>query len=418
VNPFQKKIPRGVIYHSLGQSFRYLLLSLFAPLDEKAPVEDWERTFADYIGRRHAVAFPFARTAIHAVLEALALPEGSEVLMPPMTIKGILDVVVAKGLVPVYADLDPATACFRLEGLKERLGPKTKVAILTPLFGLVPDLAALASFLRDRGLFVIEDFSQCLNGRLGDRKVGTFGDVSVYSSSSIKTLDTLGGGLAVTDDEAWAAKLREAQARLAAPSRLWLVQKAWTNLVRNLATTQPFFSLLTFPFLRLLEWKDPEAALKQTGHRAKGRLKALPALWFRRYTSLQARVGRERISKVEAIDRDRVAHVDFLKAEVPQAPFPRTTPSSRNVYWQLILPVPDAYAAQQVLAREGIDSATSSLELISALTAYPNDAPMPEAERLYHHGLFIPCFPNLSPRDMQRIARALQPMFQGSGHGS
>ncbi|HVZ80105.1 MAG TPA: DegT/DnrJ/EryC1/StrS family aminotransferase [bacterium] len=412
MNPLRKKIPRGVIYHSLSQSFRYLFLSLLAPLEEKDRVEDWERTFTGYIGRRHAVAFPFARTAIHAALKTLDLPEGSQVLMPPITIKGILDAVVDLGLVPVYADLDPATACFRREGLEEKLGPQVRVALVTPLFGLVPDLEDLCAFLKGRGLFVIEDFSQCLNGRLSERKVGTFGDLSVYSSSSIKTLDTLGGGMAVTDDDALAAKLRRAQEGLAPPSRGWLVRKAWTNLVRNLATTQPFFSIFTFPFLRLLEWKDPEAALKQTGHRAKGRLKALPDLWFRRYTSLQARIGKERLPWVEAIDRSRVAHVDFLKRHCPGAPFPATTPVSRNVYWQLILPVPDARAAQRALAREGIDSATSSLELISDLPDYPNAAPMPEAERLYHHGLFIPCFPHLTDEDMERIAGAVRSLFK------
>lgn len=411
---FQKKIPRGVIYHRLSQSFRYLLLSFFAPLEEKGIVEDWEKAFAGYIGRRHAVAFPFARTAIHAALRSLALPAGTEILMPPVTIKGILDVVVDLGLIPVYADSDPQTACFRLEGLRDRISPKVKAAIVTPLFGLVPDLDALTSLLKERDIFVIEDFSQCLNGRLGDRKVGIFGDLSVYSSSSIKTLDTLGGGMALTDDEAMAQTLRKAQAGLGPPSRPWLIQKAWTNLARNLATTQPFFSFFTFPFLRFLEWKDPEAALKQTGLRAKGRLGSLPALWFRRFTSLQARIGQERLAMVETIDRDRIAHVDFLKAQCPEAPFPKTTRSSRNVYWQLIVPVADAHAAQKALGAKGIDSATSSLELISALEAYPNKTPMPEAERLYHDGIFIPCFPNLTSRDMERIVEALHGLFKAT----
>lgn len=414
MNPFQKKIPRGVIYHGLGQSFRYLFLSLFAPLEEPGVVEDWEKTFAGHIGRRHALAFPFARTAIHAALKNLDLPAGTEVLMPPVTIKGILDVVVDLGLVPVYVDLDPQTACFRLEGLKESLSPKVRAAIVTPLFGLVPDLTALTSLLKERDIFVIEDFSQCLNGRLGDRKVGTFGDVSVYSSSSIKTLDTLGGGMALTDEDALAKELQKAQQGLAPPSRRWLIQKAWTNLVRNLATVQPFFSLFTFPFLRFLERRDPAAALKQTGHRAKDRLKSLPALWFRRYTSLQARIGQERLPEVEAIDRKRIAHVDFLKTQCPEVPFPKTTPASRNVYWQLIVPVRDAHAAQKALATKGIDSATSSLELISALEAYPNRTSMPEAERLYHDGLFIPCFPNLSSRDMDRIVEGLHSLFQAA----
>jgi len=58
MNPFVKKIPRGVIYHPLDQSLRYLFASLFMPLGEKAKVEELERAFAQYCGRRYCVAFP------------------------------------------------------------------------------------------------------------------------------------------------------------------------------------------------------------------------------------------------------------------------------------------------------------------------------------------------------------------------
>lgn len=412
MNPFTKKIPRGVIYHSVGQSLRYLLKSLLLPLDDREKVAQLERAFASYCGRKHCVAFPFARTAIHFSLKNLKLPPGSEILMPPITIKGIVDAVVDLGLLPVYVDSDPETACFQMEDLKAKLGPQVKAALITTLFGLVPDLDAMVKLLKERGIFVIEDFSQCLNGRFGGRRVDAFGDVGIYSSSSIKTMDTLGGGLAVTDDEGIARGLREAQQGLAPPTRKFLVQKAWTNLVRNLATSQPFFSLLTFPFLQVIRWLSPESALKQTGHRNKQRVAKLPALWFRRYTSVQAAIGLENMPWVSKGDEIRVANVEFIKRESGVKAFPRTTPTSGNVYWQLILPVPDARQAQAFFATQGIDTATSSLELVSALKDYPNRADLPKAGELYRNGIFIPCFPNLTRNEMRRIASALKKYFQ------
>ena len=67
---------------------------------------------------------------------------------------------------------------------------------------MVPNLNELIKFCNKNKLFVIEDFSQCLNGKFENKKVGTFGDIGVYSSSKTKTLDVYGGGLCVTNNSA------------------------------------------------------------------------------------------------------------------------------------------------------------------------------------------------------------------------
>lgn len=247
VNPIALKIPRGVIYHSLAQSVAYFIRSLWMPLDNRIKVREFEAAFASYCDRKHATAFPFARTAIYYVLRTLNLPKGSEVVMPPITIKGILDVVLELGLLPRYVELDADTMCFSLDDLRHKIGPTSRAVILTPLFGLVPDMEAMMRIFRENKLFVIEDFSQCLNGRFGGKRIGTFGDVGIYSSSSIKTLDTLGGGIAVMDDEHLYESLCDAQEGLLKPSRKFLLKKTLVNLIRNFATLQPWFSLLTFP---------------------------------------------------------------------------------------------------------------------------------------------------------------------------
>ena len=393
------------------QSVCYLVRSLSVPLDDAGKVRAFELAFAHHCERRHCVAFPFARTAIHAVLKSLNLPKGSEVILPPITIKGIVDVVVDLGLVPRYVDIDPDTICFSMSDLRGKVGPATKAVIVTPLFGLVPDMEAMMRLFHEHSVFVIEDFSQCLNGCFDGKRIGTFGDVGIYSASSIKTLDTLGGGLAVTDDERWHEALRQAQANLRAPSRMFLIKKAWLNLVRNVATTQPWFSLLTFPVLQSIRKRDPEAALKQTGHRDKGRLTQLPALWFRRYTSVQASIGLENLGQVEASDAGRVANVEFVKSRSGEDRFPATTTRSTNVYWQLIMLSPDSVAAQSFFARCGVDVATSSLELVCALKGFPNWEELPEAGRIYRNGIFIPCYPELSRMDMERVAATARAFF-------
>lgn len=407
MNALTRKIPRGIIYHKVRESIRYLVSALFCSLDDSKKVHHFETVFAQYCKRKYCIAFPFARTAIYFTLKSLNLPKGSEVLLPPITIKGIVDAVLALGLMPRYVELDAETISFDIEDLSRKINEKVRVAIITPLFGLVPDVPAMVKLLRAHNVFIIEDFSQCLNGKYADQRIGTFGDAAIYSASSIKTLDTLGGGLAITDDEVLFEKLKKEQIGLLPPNRKVLVKKAWINLVRNVATTNPVFSWLTFPMLQLLRKINPTSALKQTGNRSKSQLLALPSTWFQRYTSLQAGIGLEQIERICSLDKLRIRNIDFIKQAASGSKFPRTTAESGNVYWQLIMHATDAVAAQQHFARQGIDIATSSLELVCALENYPNQESLANAEKIYHNGVFIPCYPNLRQRDIERIVSAL-----------
>ncbi len=410
-NPFQKKLPRGVIYHSVLHSIRYLVFALFMPLTDKSRINKFEVAFAQYCGRKYGIVFPFARTAIYFVLKGLDLPKGSEVILPPITIKGIVDVVLELGLKPRYIEIDKNTICFDLDDLKTKITPLTKAVIITPLFGLVPDMDAMIKIFSENNIFIIEDFSQCLNGAYKKKRVGNFGHVGIYSSSSIKTLDTLGGGLVVTDDNVLFNQLLNAQACLQAPSRKFLVKKAWLNFVRNIATVQPWFTLVTFPFLQLIRNRDPELALKQTGQRNKARLTKLPSVWFRQYTSVQANIGLAHLDLLSLNDSLRVGNAELIKSNTQGNMFPLTTPNSSNVYWQLLLLVPNSTIAQSFFASRGVDIATSSLELVCAMKDYPNYDPLPEASRIYRNGIFIPCYPSQSYSDKERVIAVLKEYF-------
>jgi dTDP-4-amino-4,6-dideoxygalactose transaminase len=399
------KIPRGMIYHKIIESVGYFMASFFMPVDDHSAIKKFESKFAEYCGREYCVAFPFARTAIYFVLKNLNLPSGTEVILPPVTIKGIVDVVLALDLIPVYVDWDIDTLNFQLDELNRKATPKTKAVIITPLFGLVPDMKALTDFFRAKGIFIIEDFSQCLNGSFDGKRVGTFGDVGIYSCSSIKTLDTLGGGLAITSDTAMYEALRKSQADLFPADRKLLIKKAWVNLVRNVATTRLVFSLAVFPLLQIMRKFNPASTLKQTGSRNKDRLSILPRQWFCGYSSLQAKIGLAHIDNILASDQIRIDNANFLKTKCGFEKFPGTTKSSYNVYWQLVM-VQDPIMAQEVFASHGIDTATTSLELVSALEKYPNKTETPVAEKIYYNGIFLPCFPGLSKNDLERIVAA------------
>ena len=145
-----------------------------------------------------------------------------------------------------------------------------------------------------------------MNGSFRRKKIGTFGDVSVYSASSVKTLDTYGGGFVFTDDHEMAHKLSDDQGRLSKPSRLRLLKKIQTDLVRNLASQPVIFAILTFPILRLIDKRGGSNLTKFTGDRDKKPISSLPSEWFESYSSIQARVGLQQIKQMEKKDAKRI----------------------------------------------------------------------------------------------------------------
>lgn len=400
-------ISRGRISHTLISEIGWLLRAVVTPLSTIETISKAESAFATYVGRKNCVVFPFARTAIWSTLRILNLPPGSRVVMPPLTIKPILDVVVHMGYEPLFVDIDPKTACFDVKKLLAAMPRKPAVAILTYLFGLVPDVAKLIEILREHDVFVIEDFSQCLNGEFEGRKIGTFGDVSIYSASSVKTFDTFGGGFALSDDETLAAGLREIQLQLEAPKRRDLLRSIIRNLVRNLASTRPVFSVFTFWFLRVAARRSERAVGRFTGARSTEPLGELPTAWFRRYTAVQASVALRELPRVEERDSKRVDRIAQIISGTGLLDRPDGATGQEHVYWQFIVYVDDFAEAREQLAKFAIDCATTSLVLLTDLPKYPGQIDAPAARRLYERGVYMPCYHQLTESETNRITIAL-----------
>jgi len=399
-------VPRGIIYHQIFFDFKYLFKALFFNLKDKNTIRKFENVFSKFIGSPYCLAFPYARTAIFFSLKACNFPRGSEIIMPPISIKGILDVVLDCGLIPVFVDIDPNTLCFDSKKLKKAITPKTKAIIVTYLYGIVPNIKEIISISKKSNLFVIEDFSQCLNGKFKSKKVGTFGDVGVYSASSIKTLDTYGGGLLICKNKKLFSTLSQYKDSLPSPGRWHLITKILTDLTRNLATNRIIFTCFVFPLLRFLNFIKPGSVIKQTGDRNSNMILSLPREWFYSFSSLQANVGLFYLPKINNIDKIRIENVRRIKSATSII-FPKGVLNSINVYWQLIAFFYDPQKIQQKLHLKGIDTARSSLLNISNLSAYPYRKSMPYAENLYNQGLFIPSYHSLSKKDIKRIIDAL-----------
>lgn len=163
-------------------------------------VERFERSFAQAVGRSHAISLPSCTSGLHLALLAAGVGPGDEVVVPDATWIASAAPVSYVGATTTFADMDPATWCISPSTVERVLSSRTRAVIAVDLYGSMPDLEGLEELCRDRDLVLIEDAAEAIGGAIGDRRAGAFGSASAFSFHGSKTLTTGEGGMVVTDD--------------------------------------------------------------------------------------------------------------------------------------------------------------------------------------------------------------------------
>ena len=179
-----------------------------------------ERMFMEYLGVRYAVSFNGARVGLRAILEAMDIGNGDEVILPGYTCVVVPNALLYRGIYPVYVDIDLETFTFTIDQLQKSLTQKTRAIVLQYNYGLIPDnLSDVVELAQKHGVKVIEDCAAALGASYRGQKVGTFGDAAIFSTEQTKCISTQFGGMAVTNDFYLGEKLTQIQSSLRFPSK-------------------------------------------------------------------------------------------------------------------------------------------------------------------------------------------------------
>jgi 8-amino-3,8-dideoxy-alpha-D-manno-octulosonate transaminase len=173
--------------------FRYYGIS------PQSEVAAFESEFKSFLGIGHAVAVSSGTGALHTALAALGVGPGQEVILPAYFWVSVVAAVVNQGAIPVLADIDQSF-CLDPEDVERKVTGRTRGIILVHMSGAPGNAPAVKSIARKHGLFLLEDCAQCAGGSIGGRKVGTFGDLAIFSFQMNKNMTAGEGGCVVTDD--------------------------------------------------------------------------------------------------------------------------------------------------------------------------------------------------------------------------
>lgn len=168
-------------------------------VDLQHEVERFEAEFAQFVGVQHALAVSSGTMALATALSALGVGPGQEVIIPAYMWVSVVAAVVNQGAIPVLADIND-TFCLDPVEVEKKITPKTTGIILVHMSGAPGNAPAIQRIAREHHLFLLEDCAQCAGGSIDGRKVGTFGDMGIYSFQMNKNMTSGEGGCIVTNN--------------------------------------------------------------------------------------------------------------------------------------------------------------------------------------------------------------------------
>jgi dTDP-4-amino-4,6-dideoxygalactose transaminase len=191
--------------------------------------KQFEADFARFVGAKHAVALNSCTAALHLALDAVGLRRGDLVLVPTMTFAATAEVVRYFDATPVMVDCEPRSLCIDVAAARATLvalredrptaglqPPYGRVRAIIPMHygGQMVDVAGIRALADEFGLAVIDDAAHTLpafyreHGQAPWRSAGTCADITCFSFYANKCITTGEGGMAVTNDDAYAARIR------------------------------------------------------------------------------------------------------------------------------------------------------------------------------------------------------------------
>jgi perosamine synthetase len=170
----------------------------------------FEKYFSKIYNVSYGIAFNSGTTTLHAALIAMGVGKDSEVLTPALTPLMCGLAPFYTGATPVYVDSLPDTFLMDPFDLEKKITEKTKVILVTHMYGGVCDMDAIMKLADQYKLFVLEDCAQCHMGKDNKgRLAGTIGDAGSWSFENSKQLTCGDGGIVTTNNEDLAKKIRK-----------------------------------------------------------------------------------------------------------------------------------------------------------------------------------------------------------------
>src|SRR3989338_11463137 len=159
-------------------------------LAEGKTVKEFEKELSNYIGTSGGIATSTGTLALHLALMSLDVKENDEIIAPSYVCRSVLNAILYCGAKPVLCDVDKEDYNISFEDAKRKLTKRTKAIIVSHMFGCPAEIDKF----RRLGIYIIEDCAHSIGAKYKGRKVGSWGDLAIFSFEGTKYIVTGEGG--------------------------------------------------------------------------------------------------------------------------------------------------------------------------------------------------------------------------------
>ena len=372
-------MPRSPIQLPVWPSFAEEEVAAAAAVLRSGKVNYWtgdegrlfEKEFAAYIGCEHAVAVANGTVALELALRALDIGPGDDVIVPSRSYFATASAAVAVGARPVFADVDRDTQNVTAATIEAARTTATRALIVVHLAGWPCEMEAILKLAKAAGWKVVEDCAQAHGATLHGKRVGSFGDVGIFSFCQDKVMTTAGEGGMVTTNSAelwkrmWAYKdhgksYDAVHAKTHAPGFRW----QHTSFGTNWRLTEVQSAIGRLQLAKLPDWlqarrKNAMRLMRCFGEMQGLRVPALPAHIEHAFYKCYAFVLPELLGA--GWSRDRVAQ------EIASAGVPCSTGSCSEMYLEDAFP-PDWRPEQRLKSAKELGETSLMFQVHPTLT--------------------------------------------------
>jgi 8-amino-3,8-dideoxy-alpha-D-manno-octulosonate transaminase len=160
----------------------------------------FEKELSAFIGTRYALAVSSGSGALFCAMKGLNVGAGDEVILPALGWISDYNAIAFSWATPVFADID-SSLNMNPESFKSKITKKTKAVIVIHYQGAASRLDEIVKIAHSHKIKVIEDVAQAIGGAYDGKKLGSLGDVAIFSFQNNKVITTGDGGALVTDDQ-------------------------------------------------------------------------------------------------------------------------------------------------------------------------------------------------------------------------
>jgi CDP-6-deoxy-D-xylo-4-hexulose-3-dehydrase len=164
-------------------------------------VKEFEQIWSDWLGTKHSVMVNSGASAnfISVAMVKELVGEG-EIIVPPLGWVSDISSIVQLGMKPVFVDISMNNFCITAENIKRAINKNTKAIVMIHALGFNGLTDEIVKIAKEYNLILIEDCCEAHGAKFKDKRVGSIGDISLFSFYFGHHITTIEGGMVCVND--------------------------------------------------------------------------------------------------------------------------------------------------------------------------------------------------------------------------